>query len=226
VFGHIAAWGACHIGFGDTCVAAPHSLTQYAHFHLGEIITDRGRIAAGKLTHGGGHADPKLGFRAAIEHYDNVASAVAGVRAGEDEHGIWVAGRVLAGVDAPTIERFLLCPPSGDWRRISGNLELVAACSVAVPGFPVPRTLAAAAGGIQSSLIAAGAAPLMRARRRLDRARGGPIDLDALATKVARQVRAYDHHGVRADQLARRIGRDSSSRAARAMARLDDTRGK
>lgn len=224
VFGHIAAWDSCHIGFGDTCVAAPHSLTAYAHFHLGEIITDRGRIAAGKLTHGGGHADPKLGYRAAIEHYDNVASAVAGVRAGEDEFGIWVAGRVLAGVDAPTIERFLLCPPSGDWRRIGGNLELVAACSVTVPGFHVPRTLAASAAGIQNSLIAAGAVPLARARRRVDRARG-PVNLDALAHRIAREVRAFDSRAARADQLARRIGRDPSTRAARAMARLDNIRG-
>lgn len=224
VFGHIAGWDSCHVGFGDTCIAAPRSLTAYAHFHLGEIVTDRGRLAAGKLTHGGGHADPKLGYRAAIEHYDNVASAVCGVRAGEDEFGIWVAGRVLAGVDAPTIERFLLCPPSGDWRRIGGNLELVAACSVAVPGFPVPRTLAAAAGGIQGSLIAAGTAPLLRARRRRDRARG-PVDVDTLARRIAKEVRAYDARAVRADQLARRLGRDPSARAARAMTRLDDNRG-
>lgn len=48
---------------------------------------------------------------------------------------------------------------------INGNLELVAACSVNVPGFMNVRTQALAAGGAILALVAAGARPL--AERRL-----------------------------------------------------------
>jgi hypothetical protein len=151
VFGHIAPWNECHISYGDVCVMAPRSQTSYAYFHLGEVATTEGRLPVGKLTLGGGHADPKLGYKPALEHYDDVATAIAAVRAGEDKWGIWVAGRILPHVTAEQLEMFLLCPPSGDWRRIGGNLELVAACSVNVPGFPNVRTLAASAGGVQTA---------------------------------------------------------------------------
>jgi hypothetical protein len=45
---------------------------------------------------------------------------------------------------------------SGDWRRINGNLELVAALAVNVPGFPIPRTQAAMAAAGQLALVASG----------------------------------------------------------------------
>src|SRR5205085_943051 len=46
--------------------------------------------------------------------------------------------------------------PSGDWRRIGGNLELVGLLAVNVPGFPVPRPqVLTAAGGQQLALVAA-----------------------------------------------------------------------
>ena len=44
---------------------------------------------------------------------------------------------------------------SGDWRRIGGNLELVAALAVNVPGFPIPRVAMAASAGRTLSLVAA-----------------------------------------------------------------------
>jgi DNA-binding transcriptional regulator YdaS (Cro superfamily) len=105
---------------------------------------------------GGGHADGELGYSAAAEHYDNVGTAVATVTAGEDEHGIWVAGALLADATETQIEALRQSPLSGDWRRIGGNLELVAAHAVNVPGFPVPRARAVVASGDQLSLVAAG----------------------------------------------------------------------
>lgn len=216
VYGHIAPWDDCHIGIGDACTVAPRSATGYAYFHLGEITTTDGRIPVGKLTLGGGHADARLGYRAATEHYDNVATAIAAVRAGEDKYGIWVAGRILAGVTAEQIEQFLLHPPSGDWRRIGGNLELVAACSVVTPGFPIVR---ASAAGVQTSLVAAGA----RTMQRLARARRGGRrqgDARAQAVDIARELRAFDRRAARADQLAARVGVDPASRLDRAAARI------
>src|SRR5690606_28524455 len=123
--------------------------------------------------------------------------------------------RILAGVTAEQIEQFLLHPPSGDWRRIGGNLELVAACSVVTPGFPIVR---ASAAGVQTSLVAAGA----RTMQRLARARRGGRrqgDARAQAVDIARELRAFDRRAARADQLAARVGVDPASRLDRAAAR-------
>lgn len=154
VFGHAALWDVCHIGIPG-CTTAPHSMTDYAYFMLGSTMTDAGEIATGKLTVGGGHADGALGFAPAAEHYDNVGTAVATVTAGEDAHGIWVAGALLAGATPEQIEALRRSPLSGDWRDIGGNLEAVAFHAVNTPGFPVPRARAVvASSGRQTSLVA------------------------------------------------------------------------
>jgi hypothetical protein len=155
VFGHIAVWGTCHVGLPG-CVTAPSSQTEYAYFMTGGEKTAEGvTVPVGKLTVGGGHAEPNAGFVAAAEHYDNVGTAVASVFAGEDEHGIWVAGRILPGVSHEAVSALQRSPISGDWRRIGGNLELVAAHAVNVPGFPVPRAKVRFSAGDQLSLVAA-----------------------------------------------------------------------
>jgi hypothetical protein len=51
------------------------------------------------------------------------------------------------------------CGVSGDWRPINGKQELVAICSVPVPGFPIPRTLVAS--GELVALVAAGTPELV-----------------------------------------------------------------
>jgi hypothetical protein len=152
VFGHLASWKACHIGF-KTCVRAPKSRSQYAHFHVGEIQTTGGPLPVGKITLGGGHADTRLGFQAAAEHYDDAGAAVAAVRAGEDKFGIWVSGVALPGAE-DKFASLPLFPLSGDWRRVGGSMELVAALAVNTPGFGVPRVHEAS--GRPLALVAAG----------------------------------------------------------------------
>lgn len=157
VFGHLATWRTCHTGFGG-CVKAPKSKAKYAYFHTGEVFTAEGEpVAVGRVTLGGGHADTRLGFQAAIAHYDNAGACVALVRAGEDKHGIWLAGSLAPEVDELRAAALRRHPPSGDWRRIGGNLELIGALAVNTPGFPVPRTVVA--GGAPLALVAAGAFP-------------------------------------------------------------------
>jgi hypothetical protein len=157
VFGHLATWRTCHTGFGG-CVKAPKSKTKYAYFHTGEVLTREGEpVPVGRVTLGGGHADTKLGFQAALAHYDNAGSCAALVRAGEDKHGIWLAGALAPEVDELKAAALRRHPPSGDWRRIGGNLELIGALAVNTPGFPVPRTMVA--GGQPQTLVAAGAFP-------------------------------------------------------------------
>jgi len=159
VYGHVAAWGTCHVGIGDSCTIAPKSQTNYAYFHTGEVVTaDGGRVAVGRLTYGGGHAQPNLGYRAAAEHYDRTSNLGALVRAGEDEYGIWVSGTVAPDADEAALRAMRAAPLSGDWRRIGGNLEMVAALHVNTAGFPIPRVLTAAADE-PLSLVAAGVLP-------------------------------------------------------------------
>lgn len=153
VFGHIAAWGTCHVGLPG-CVTPPSSNADYAYFMVGaEKTSDGVTVPVGKLTVGGGHADPNAGFVAAAEHYDDAGTAVASVFAGEDEHGIWVAGRIIPGTDHAKIADLQRSPISGDWRRIGGNLELIAAHAVNVPGFPIPRAKVKFSLGDQLTLI-------------------------------------------------------------------------
>lgn len=161
VKGHLAIWGTCHLGSTDTCKQPPTSDTGYAFFHVSEVGTPEGPLAVGKLTVGGGHAGPRMGLRAATEHYDDTGSAFAIVRAGEDAHGIWVSGIANPTASAAVISDGLASPLSGDWRRAGGNLELVAALAVNTPGFPVPRGFRDDAGR-EGSLVASGAVPPQR----------------------------------------------------------------
>jgi hypothetical protein len=160
VFGHIAAWHVDHIGlaFGTK---PPRSKSGYAYFHTGVVRTDSGKdIPVGQLTLAGGHASLEASAFEAVKHYDDTASAIADVHAGEDAYGIWVAGALRPGAKPEQIRALRASAPSGDWRPIRGGLELVAVCQVNVPGFPIAR--ARVASGAIMALVAAGALPLAR----------------------------------------------------------------
>lgn len=158
ISGHAAAWGVCHIGFPSVCRTAPHSKTDYAFFHLGEIVLEDGsRIPCGQITLDAPHADLRLDRTAATSHYDHTGTVVAHVRCGEDEHGIWVAGALQPDAPAEKVRLLRGSKLSGDWR----DGELVALLAVNVPGFPVPRQRALAACGDDGgdtvlALVAAG----------------------------------------------------------------------
>lgn len=156
--GHVAQWGVCHIGYPGQCVTPPHSKTSYAYFHTGstEVKAPDGpaRIRTGKVTLGGGHADIRGGFQAAIQHYDDAGTATVDVRAGEDAWGIWVSGVVRPSVDEQRLTELASAPLSGDWRGVGGGLEMVAALAVNTPGFPVVEV--GKRGGEEYALVAAG----------------------------------------------------------------------
>jgi hypothetical protein len=160
VFGHIAAWHVDHIGlsFGTK---PPRSKSKYAYFHTGVVRTDAGiDVPVGQLTLAGGHASLEASASEAARHYDDTASAVSDVHAGEDAYGIWVAGALRPGATPEQIRALRASAPSGDWRPIKGNLELVAVCQVNVPGFPIAR--ARVASGQVMALVAAGASTLAK----------------------------------------------------------------
>lgn len=191
VYGHAAVWDTCHVGIGASCVKPPKSATSYAYFHTGEVVTaDGSRLPVGRLTYGkGGHAGPNLGYRAAAEHYDSTTSLGALVRAGEDEYGIWVAGALVPEADDAAVRTMRATPLSGDWRRVGGNLEMVAALHVNTAGFPIPRTFVAASAGVEEeqilSLVAAGV--LVHDH---DESVTAGVDPDALGRAIARGMLA------------------------------------
>jgi hypothetical protein len=154
VMGHLAAWGTCHAGIGNQCVMAPRTATSYKYFLNGTVITTEGNaVRVGKITAGTGHADTRLGWVPASDHYDNTGKQVAIVASGEDRWGIWVAGSLVPEAQDTDAAMLRRSPLSGDWRRINGNLELVAALAVTTPGFPI---VSLNASGEPEALCAAG----------------------------------------------------------------------
>ena len=170
LYGHLALWGTCHVGMPG-CFTAPPSPTGYALFHLGERETDAGPVAVGQITIDANHADTSLSAARAREHYEHTGAVVADVVAGEDEHGVWVAGALRPDATAEQIIALRGSKLSGDWRNQGQGLDLVGALAVNVPGFPVPR--GAFANGADAdealSLVAAG---VIRAATRTSRLAG------------------------------------------------------
>lgn len=159
VYGHIALWGTCHTSHtaDGACIQPPSSATGYAHFRTGSLLTAEGtEVPVGHLTLDTKHAGPRLSAEAAAMHYDRTGSVAADVAAGEDAFGIWVAGALRPDLSDADVRALRAAPISGDWRRIGGNLELVAALAVNVPGFPVPRPQGLVASGTVYSLTASG----------------------------------------------------------------------
>lgn len=155
VYGHIAAWHVNHIGMPNS-TRPPRSKSKYRYFHTGVVRTDAGTdIPVGQLTLAGGHASLQADAQSAAKHYDDTASAIADVHAGEDDYGIYVAGCLRPDATEMQIRKLRASAPSGDWRPIGGSLELVAVCQVNVPGFPIARALVAS--GKVFALVAAGA---------------------------------------------------------------------
>lgn len=185
LFGHIATWETCHIGH-DTCVTAPPSPSRYAYFHTGEVTTAEGELLpVGQITLGTGHATMAANARGAIAHYDDTGTAVADIRVGDDGFGIWAAGAVRPGLSDDDIRALRAAAPSGDWRRIGGFLELIAVLAVNVPGFPIPRTSARVASGVETALVAAPGVGAMAWPHRQTAASSSELEIAALRREVA-----------------------------------------
>lgn len=154
IFGHIALWGTCHTGFQNSCVTPPYSATNYAWFRTGALQTAEGtEVPVGHITMATGHAPAAMSAAPAAAHYDNTGAVVADVAAGEDRHGIWIAGALRSDLSETELRELRSAPLSGDWRSVGGQLELVHILAVNQPGFVVPRTKALVASGRTQSLF-------------------------------------------------------------------------
>lgn len=202
VFGHIATWDTCHIGL-PACTTAPHSTTDYAYFLTGQVPLDDGtRANTGVLSLGGGHAGPRLGMQAAIAHYDSTSAAVADITVGEDEHGIWMAGRTRPGVSDDKISTLMASKVSGDWRGTGReDPDLIAVLAVNVAGFPIPRTRVAAAGDQTVSLVAAGVVE----ERPVGTTTAQGFDVPVLAEALAAAIEQRDQRRAAMAAIAARV---------------------
>lgn len=160
VWGHLAAWGVCHIGIPGICQTAPRSRSNYAMFKTGRIETTEGAIRVGKLTSGIGHANLKVRMARAVAHYDKTSAVRAFVNVGEDAHGIWFAGILNPNITERQLAEFWAVGSlSGDWRTVAGSLEMIACVAVSSPGFPIPEPEFTIDRGVQVALTGAGAIP-------------------------------------------------------------------
>lgn len=146
IYGYLAPGNVSHRGFrgsGKT-VYSPKGI-DYSEFQNKACIVAGAdgqvyRINAGNVTFDCGHASPMDPRRAdpswAAAHYENSCSIAARVRVGENRYGTWVAGGLLHGITADTVERMMACALSGDWQ--DGKLK--GALLVPVEGFPQAQT--------------------------------------------------------------------------------------
>lgn len=228
VYGHIAAWGTCHIGQIGKCVEPPTSPSNYAYFRTGALQTAEGTsVAVGHLTMDTGHAGPRDSATQAAAHYDNTGYVFADVAAGEDAYGIWVAGSLRPGIPADRVRIARSAPISGDWRTIRGSLELVGALAVNVPGFPVPRPKGLLASGEVKSLQASGVVAHDDSASRASHPSNGAIGENGLSLgdisylkRLAETERRKDlQRATAADKMRARVERAGTLAKAAAMAR-------
>lgn len=176
VFGHLADWDGCHIGFNGVCVPPFRSATDFAYFNCQEIETAEGElIGIGKVMFsrdGVGHAptdDPSMTYQDVQAFYDDATCVGALVRAGSDRYGTWIAGALAPGLNDLEVQHMRTHGPSGDWRPIRPHdrtAELIAAMAVPIQGFQIARrALVASANGEITAIITA------------------PLQIDAMGSK-------------------------------------------
>jgi hypothetical protein len=205
IYGHLAVWSECHMSYINQCIKAPHSATDYAYYQTGAVLCDDDTLVpTGVITMNTGHAELWMSADEAKAHYDHTGMVVADVAAGEDAFGIWIHGSMRPDTDQMSIRRLRGAALSGDWRDRGGNLELVAALAVNVPGFAVKRPRARIASGAPTALVAAGRLTQRDAQRLAnlrpptphdDTSSGGysPRDMDVISGYIKRDLRSQVH---------------------------------
>jgi hypothetical protein len=204
IVGYLAAADSCHRGLPG-CATAPLQ-DSFDHFHVGTILTDDGqRLPVGTITLDGGHAHEDLPADAAADYYSHTGFAAGYVRCGVNEHGIWMAGVLRAGIDEQQLQRIMAAEVSGDWRRIDGRLQLVAVAAVNSPGFYKARVAEGATVALVASLAPCTKRPTVNAVR------------ERIALSIGRHP---DQLAAERDEIARRVGRDRATRRASIAARV------
>lgn len=163
VFGHLALFSGHQARDGQPFV--PRSSTGYDRYHRLPVTTDAGPLQAGSIVIDIPSAPRHLGIEAAIEHYDMNGELVAFVRAGEDEHGIWLAGHLWGDLTLKEVGDLREHQVCGDWRKDGDHLELIGTVLPdpdleQVPGPPVPQEGWRTPPTLRPDLLAQGLVPV------------------------------------------------------------------
>lgn len=230
VYGHLAIFGTCHIGYPGMCVEPPVSPTGYAHFNLAPTVCDDGStVPTGPLVIGCDHAALDLFAQQARDHYAHAGLKWANVRASAGRYGVWVAGALMPGLTDAQLAALNGSNISGDWRDIGGALELIAGLTVSVPGFPLVRARAmAAAAGLKMLPPAAPPRARMSDGRQLSLVAAGRVrpcapcaERKARPVTVEARLAALEAQSAETLRLARRLeARGRREAVAAAMARI------
>jgi len=235
IYGYVAPTGVRHRSFPERDQFVPMGNGDYSRFMSGQTIVAGGdRIATGAITMNCGHATIARSLTAsqASQHYDNSCSIVATARVGENDHGVWIAGALVGGLEPTTLQRIMACKLSGDWRPHldrSGWREFVAALLVPVPGFPMARRTASLS--FESGELVASTIPVAlvsasndATNANLDVPNGGDLNAAARRECVRRgwamsdgsyPIRDKAHHGLSdLSNAIRAVGRGSGSHNA------------
>lgn len=154
VYGHVSDWTSCHIGFGNRCVTAPRSLSNYAHFYGPKaVLTAEGvQVATGPVYLDCDHADLSLNEHQAKDAMAHTGTAVADVHVYEDQFGICIAGALRPDASPAEIRALRGSDISPDWRPINRQREMVGLVVVNTSGFITPRQAALVASGKATGL--------------------------------------------------------------------------
>ena len=145
IYGHVAAWGSCHIGFKDRCVSVPKSSFRYRYFANKQTLTAEGKmVGTGPIVIDTVHPDLQMRASDAQAFYADTGCAVADVALYEDEYGIVAAGAVRPSASPEQIRKLRGSDVSPDWRQINGKLECVGLLGVNTSGFVTPALVASA----------------------------------------------------------------------------------
>jgi hypothetical protein len=152
IYGLVARWGACHIGFRNRCVQVPRSMSNYSYFRNKNVLTAEGEmVATGPIYADTVHPDLKLRASDAAAFYGHTGCAIGDIALYENEFGILAAGAARPDVSPERLRALRASDVSPDWRSIEGNLEVVGMLSVNVSGFITPAlALAASAGEMET----------------------------------------------------------------------------
>jgi 2'-5' RNA ligase len=148
IYGLVAKFGSCHIGFRDRCVDVPRSSDGYRNFRNKSVLTVEGElVATGVVYMDTVHPDLKLRASDTQAFYAHTGCAIADVALYENEFGIVAAGAVRSTASPEQVRSLRGSDLSPDWRNIDGRLEVVGLLAVNVSGFITPA-LAASAGEV------------------------------------------------------------------------------
>ena len=174
VHGYLADWKTWHLSTAGR-IRAPKG-NGYGYFNASTVLTPDGAVSTGPLVIGGDHADLSNSWTEAIDFYAATSLAWADVHATDDKWGIRINGMVRPGTPIEAVHAGRASRLSGDWRRISNRMELIASLSCNTPAFPVARSFTSSDGQSGALVLLA---PQQFARE------ANPADMAAVRARLA-----------------------------------------